>query len=639
MNTLLSMIEQFHFIRAEWLWGIPATLFLWLLLQRQADQQQWSNYIPKEMLAALKISSNTQSTRWKWCLLLVYMVAVIAAAGPTWYKQPAPTVQNQKGLVIALDLSPSMLAQDLSPDRLTRAKYKLIDILRLYADGQAALIAYAGDAHTVSPLSDDPKTIEALLPALHPNVMPSRGSNTESAIRLAQQLMKDAGLSSGDILLISDGVASDAIKTIRNSIDPNYRLSILAVGGRDAAPIPAPNGGFIRNTDGEIVLSTINASELRTMATSLGGRFSVLRADDSDIDTLLVDQFDAKDSEQSQLGSVVYDAWVDMGHWLIILALPLALLLFRKGVIYLLPLGASIALVVPQESYASEFTWRDLWQTRDQQAAEQYQAGEYDSAVKNFQREDWSAVANYKNGSYELAIKQLQGNGDVRSLYNKGNAYAFNGQLEEALEAYTQVLEQQADHQDAAHNKSVIEQLLQQQQNQKNQQQNQDSENSQDSQSENNQSQDQKQQASDSQSPKNQSEEQRSNEQQSTQQQEQPNQQTPDSIPELSQNQNESEQSEPENSSGDAEQTDAKEEQANQADEPEDNAEEESNPKTGAAQLEQTDEPLKDSSEQWLRTIQDDPSGLLRRKFDYQARQRAQQRDQRATERAAKERY
>ncbi len=636
MNALLSMIEQFHFIRTEWLWGVPATILLWLLLRRQADQQQWSNYIPKAMLAALQISSNTQTTQWKWCLLLVYITAVIAAAGPTWYKQPAPTVQNQKGLVIALDLSPSMLAQDLSPDRLTRAKYKLIDILRRYADGQAALLAYAGDAHTVSPLSDDPKTIEALLPALHPNVMPSRGSNTEAAITLAQQLMKDAGLSSGDILLISDGVASDAINTIRNSMDPSFRLSILAVGGRDAAPIPAPNGGFVRNADGEIVLSAVNASELRAMATSLGGRFSTLSADDSDIDTLLVDQFDAKDSEQSQLGSVVYDAWVDMGHWLIILALPLALLLFRKGVIYLLPLGASLALIAPQDSYASEFTWKDLWQTKNQQAAKQYQAGEYDNAAKTFQREDWSAVAHYKNGSYEQAIKQLENNGDVRSLYNKGNAYAFNGQLEEALEAYTEVLEQQADHQDAAHNKAVIEQLLQQQQNQQNQQQNQDSENSQDSQSENNPSQDQKQQASDSQSPNNQSEEQQSNEQQSEQQ----NQQAQNSNSEQSQSENQSAQPEPDIDSEDTEQTDAKEEQSNQADEPEDNAiEQESDPETGAAQLEQTDQPLKDSSEQWLRTIQDDPSGLLRRKFDYQARQRAQQRDQRATERSAKERY
>jgi len=141
------------------------------------------------------------------------------------------------------DLSPSMLAQDLSPDRLTRAKFKLIDMLRQQRDGQTALIAYAGEAHTVSPLSDDPKTIEALLPALHPNVMPVRGSNTEAAVELAQQLLSDAGLHSGDILLITDGIANDAITDIRNSINSNYRVSVLAVGGNDATPIPSPNGG------------------------------------------------------------------------------------------------------------------------------------------------------------------------------------------------------------------------------------------------------------------------------------------------------------------------------------------------------------------------------------------------------------
>lgn len=627
MSVFLSAIEQFHFIRPEWLWSLPIALLVWALLRNQHGDQQWSSHIPKAMLAALKISSAKQSGLWKWGLLLLWLGVIIAAAGPTWDKQAAPIVQNQQALVLVLDLSPSMLAQDLSPDRLTRAKYKLIDVLRRQADGQAALIAYAGDAHTVSPLTDDPRTIEALLPALHPNVMPSRGSNTEAAIELAQQLLADAGLPSGEILLISDGVADDAIESISDSINSNYRLSVLAVGGPDAAPVPAANGGFVRRANGEIVLSAVNSNELRSMASALGGRFSILTTDDSDIDTLLTndfetDNFDEPNPQEAQQSSVAYDAWVDMGHWLVLLMLPFALVLFRKGVIYLLPFTFSLFFLAPNESYAADFSWKDLWQTRDQQAIKQFESGDFDAAAESFERKDWSALANYKQADYAATINKLSGLEDLTSVYNKANALAFNGQLEEAVEAYEQVLEQQPDHQDAAHNKSVIEQLMQQQ----NQQQDQESQDSSEDGSEDQQSQEQ-QQSEDSESQDSESQDSQDQSQQDQQSEsEQSNAEKTES--EDSDNESEADESEPEK----AETDEANAEEANDEDP-------ESEPKNEAVQVGSTDEPLEDASEQWLRTIKDDPSGLLRRKFNYQAQQRAQQGGQRAKDNAAKERY
>jgi len=638
MSDLISTLEQFHFIRPEWLWGLPLTVLLWLLLARQNGDQQWSNYIPKEMLAALRVSSTKQSTWWRWCVLSLCLGMVLAAAGPSWNKQTVPTVQNQNALVLVLDLSPSMLAQDLTPNRLTRAKYKLIDLLRQSADGQAALIAYAGDAHTVSPLSDDPRTIEALLPALHPDVMPSQGSNTEAAIALAQQLLADAGLPSGDILLISDGVESDAIKQISNSINSNYRLSVLAVGGTQAVPIPMTKAGFIRKANGEIVLSAVNASELLAMASSLGGRFSMLSADDSDIETLLNSSFELNEVGQSKQSNVDYDAWLDMGHWLVLLVLPLALVLFRKGVIYLIPISIALLMFAPNEAYAADFSWKQLswnhlWQTPDQRAQQQYRAGDYEAAAKNFRRKDWSAIASYKNGAYQDAVSQLSGLDDADSLYNKGNALAFNGQLKEALLAYDEALEKQAGHEDAIHNKSVIEQLLQQQE--QNQQQNQDSQESSDQQSEEQQDQNQQNQQQESNS-----QDQSRQESQNSQEQDSSSDQPQD---QQSQEENESEQSEAEQSAENQE-PDQTQEQPN-ADTQEQNAVENTEPEQEKesqvvdAQIDESKDSLKDASEQWLRTIQDDPSGLLRRKFDYQARQRAQQRRQKTQDKAAQERY
>jgi len=623
VDAFISSIEQFHFIRPEWLFALPVALIFWLLLKRKQGAHQWSSYIPKEMLMALQTSSAEQSTWWKWCLLLICIGTVCAAAGPSWDKQSVPTGQNQKALVLVLDLSPSMLAQDLSPDRLTRAKFKLIDMLRQQGDGQTALIAYAGEAHTVSPLSDDPKTIEALLPALHPNVMPVRGSNTEAAVELAQQLLSDAGLRSGDILLITDGIASDAITDIRNSINSNYRVSVLAVGGNDATPIPSPNGGFIRKASGEIVLSAVNPDELRSLARSLGGRFAILTGDDSDIDTLLKSSviengFESNTSEDSEQSSVVYDAWVDMGHWLVLFMLPFLLTLFRKGAIYIMPVFICIFLFASNDAYAAGFSWKDLWQT-----IKQYQDGNYEVAADTFTSKDWSALANYKNGEYEQAISQLSDSDDANSLYNKGNALAFSGQLEEAIDAYDEALEQQPNHQDALHNKSVLEQLLNQQE--QNQQQKQNSENSEKS-----------EESSESSSPEQQNQDQ--NQQQNSQPQQADSQNQQSDQPPSEQEQAEAEaEAEKNDEQQEQPETSAEEQQAEAAEAEDRDTQEES--KQSVLQADNTSEPLKDSSEQWLRTIQDDPSGLLRRKFDYQARQRAQQGKRQPKSGVAQDRY
>jgi Ca-activated chloride channel family protein len=641
----LEMFQQFHFIRPEWLWGVPLAVLLWLALRNQRGGQQWSSHIPKEMLAALQIGTVKQSNLWKWALLAMWLGTIVAAAGPTWDKQASPTLQNQQALVLILDLSPSMLAQDLSPDRLSRAKYKLIDVLRQQADGQVALIAYAGDAHTVSPLTDDPNTIQALLPALHPTIMPSRGSNTEAAIELAQQLMLDAGLNSGDILLISDGVAEDAIETITNDIDSNYRLSVLAVGGSSAAPVPAANGGFLRRANGEIILSAVNGGALRSMATGLGGRYSMITADDTDIQTLLVDQYEAADNaDQAQQTSVVYDAWVDMGHWLVLLILPLALILFRKGAIYLVPLCLPLLLLSPSDAYAQSSTptenvWNDLWQTRDQQASKQFAAGEFDLAGKTFDRKDWSALSSYNNGDYQQAIDSLEGLNDLTSLYNKANALALNDQLQEAIDTYQQVLDQQPEHADAKSNKSVVEELLQQQ-DKSEEDGSGESEPNEDESGEGDSSEDKSKQGESNQGESDQGEADKGESNEDESNQDESDQDTQDGEPQDRPSDVDPEDSDENSSKSSPE--DKQDDETNAEGLSQDEPQSEANQglaKQGAAQIEETDEPLQDSSEQWLRTIADDPSGLLRRKFDYQARQRVQQTQRQKSDKAPQQRY
>ena len=617
--------SQFHFIRPLWLLGIPIVFILWLLLTRSLKTTYWEAHLNKQILDALRVSTSTQSKFGHWLLLAAWIIACFAVAGPAWQKQAVPSFQNNSAMVIVLDLSVSMLAEDLAPNRLAQAKYKLIDILRLRKDGQTALIAYSGDAHTVTPLTDDPVAIEALLPALHPNIMPVKGSNTEAAIELASQLLSGSGNIGGDILLITDGVSEAAEQTVISLVNGAYSLSILGVGNSDATPIPLQGGGFLRSEAGEIILSSLDNQQLANLAAKSNGSYRQITISDNDIRALISNDFEAL--QQTNLAnngsSTLYDNWVDMGHWLAILLLPFAALYFRKGIVYLLPLG----LMLPPD--ANAFEWQDLWQTKDQQAQKLLDQNPQ-AAAEKFERKDWSGVANYQAKNYPSAAEQFSSGETANDHYNRGNALALNGTLDEALQAYEQALELEPDFADALYNKDIVEKLIEQQE--QNQQQSENSE----QQSDENSQQDSSQENQDSESENQQSDGSQqeqadgsqdqqadgSQQEQADGSQEEQAEGSQEEQADGSQDQQESDQQA--QSEGDEQEESAEQTQASQAEEANDDSEQES--ETSTAMLsEATPDQLQDSSEQWLRGIQDDPSGFLRRKFEYQTWLRSRQ--------------
>lgn len=630
MDALLNIesFSQFHFIR-PWLLGlVPVSFIVWLILKKMSTHSRWQDHLPKVVVEALQVSKSSAATFSQWAWLMAWMLISVAAAGPSWLKQSVPVVQNQNATVIVLDLSQSMLAKDLTPDRLTLAKYKLIDVLRYGAsqalkseqgaDGQFALVAYSGDAYTVSPLTDDPKTIEALLPALHPNVMPSIGSNVEAAISLANSLLSDAGINSGQILLLTDGIAESALNNIEKTLSDQHTLSILGVGSSEAAPVPMSNGGFMRKSNGEILLASLNAQDLQRLAVSLGGRFAQISSNESDISFLMNSRFQAnKGSERSQQleDEQSFDAWIDMGHWLLILVVPIFLILFRKGLVYSMPVIAVSFFMSPTDSYAVS-VWDKLWKTPDQIGSELVQQEDFEAAAESFENTDWSAVARYKNADYEKTIELLEDKNDANSLYNKANALALIGEFDQAIDLYKKTIELESDNADAKHNLALLEQLKKQQEEQQKQdQQGGDESKEQDSEQQDSEQQDSESQQSDS-SEQSSSEDSQTGEQES---QEQSDDATSDDAATDEETQAQSEAEDPaEQDEGEQEESSAEQQEVQEGSEDQSNAEEQS-------ALVESPDPLKDSSEQWLRSIKEDPSGFLRRKFQDQAQQRRQQ--------------
>lgn len=650
MNSFELILQQFHFLRPLWLLALlPVFLLLILLWSQKHRARQWQHMVAPELLKYLLDGQTTRINPLQLiALLLAWIITCIALAGPTWEKRPVAVEKNQQALVIMLDLSPSMMSEDLKPSRLVRARLKMIDLLRTRKDGQTALLVYAGDVHVVTPLTDDVETIVNIIPALHPNVMPAEGSNTEAAVERGLALLKDAGIAQGDLLLITDGIIEDARYSIVDTMDKNaaYRLSIMGVGGAEPTPIPSSKGGFVRDGKRNIVTTYLNAGELQSLANQTRGRYRTLSNSSSDIDYLM--DLPAPEKQETQTVDREFDSWYDRGHWLVLLLLPVLLYCFRRGVLLSMLLIPLLGLF-PDKTYA--FGWDDLWKNKNQQAYEQLQQQNAEEAAKNFSDPQWKASAQYRAGDYENAAQNFARFDTADAHYNRGNALAKAGKLPESVKAYDEALKKQPDMEDARKNRAVVEELIKQQQEQQeqNQEQNSDQQNKdqQDQQDEskqeqssgdkNDQQNEQKndQQNNSSDADQNQSQDQSEQQQQEQQKQDMKNQAQKD------QQQNEQNQENNEQQS-DAEQNKSDEDDEAQRAE-EEQAQRDQEQQEQQAQAEQTegeqgeeqqavipkDDGLTDEErqamEQWLRRVPDDPGGLLRNKFNYEHYKRNQE--------------
>ncbi|MFK8049987.1 MAG: VWA domain-containing protein [Halioglobus sp.] len=326
-------ISQLHLMRPEWLWALVPVVLLSVLLWRVRSRSGgWSDVIAPELLPFLiGKHAGKKAPNFLPYIIAAWIIAVLGASGPSWKKIPQPIHQKQDAMVLVLDLSYSMKAGDLAPSRLDRARQKLLDLLQLRREGQTGLVAYAGDAHIVTPLTDDHPTIANLLPALSPDMMPVPGSDAAAAIKLAIELMHSAGVAQGKIVLVTDGVDSEGRTDIAKLISATgMSLSVLGVGTPNGAPIPLPRGGFLKDDQGTIAIPKLDIAALQSMASDSGGRYLNIQINDSDLEQLLTDIL-VPGTEETQALDRTADAWEDKGYLLTLLLIPLVLPLFRRG--------------------------------------------------------------------------------------------------------------------------------------------------------------------------------------------------------------------------------------------------------------------------------------------------------------------
>jgi len=350
---MLSLLQAFHFLRPEWLLAIipVVALLVWLRVEKTA-QGDWQSLIPAHLLKHLLHEQQSGSSTMALSLLAtIWMLSVFALAGPTWEKIDQPVYQKVEANVYVLDLSYSMYSADLKPNRISRARLKLIDLLNNKREGLNALVVYSADAHVVTPLTNDVNTIISLIPALEPKIMPSAGSNAKTAIRKALELLSNTQLENGKIILLSDEVLLNDRQNINAMMEKSpYQLSILGIGTLAGAPIKLPDGQFLKDDAGAIVIPKLNQNELQNLAEDNGGVYVKIRQDDKDI-LYIHSNNQLDDTKNSKETTQNIDLWFEAGQYIMLPILLLSALAFRRGWLLGLVLCFSLGSY-PDVSYA-----------------------------------------------------------------------------------------------------------------------------------------------------------------------------------------------------------------------------------------------------------------------------------------------
>ena len=452
-------ILSLHFIRPWWLLCLPLAVIIptaWRFYRRPSGD--WSKVCDAHLLKWLSVGNQASKPGLKGSVLaaLVLAFTALALAGPSWQKLPDTSYSARDSRVLVLDLSMSMLAEDLRPNRLTQARFRLMDMLEATQEGQMGLVAYAGDAYVVSPLTSDMNTIANMLPALQPEIIPVAGSRADRALELAADLLERASVSQGEILLISDGADASDARTAARLAQKGITTSVLAVGTREGSPIPS-GAGFVSDAQGNVVITRLEQESLKAVASAGNGKLSHLEA----ISNQASPWIGSEGGEFMLRDDALGERWKDIGPWLVLILLPFVAAGFRRGLLFAWPVLFLPGLLVSQTARAD--IWDDLWQRRDQQAQTALKANKADVAAGLAIDPSISGEAFYRAEDYPGAIQSWSRSAGEDSWYNQGNALALAGDLDGAITAYDRALSSNPEMEDALFNRALVEQLKQQQ--------------------------------------------------------------------------------------------------------------------------------------------------------------------------------
>lgn len=457
----LANLEHFHFLRPAWALAIIPWLVITIVQnRRQTRRDMFGGIIAPHLLEHLRLQrfesrwlNPTNFTRVISVLLLLVMM------GPSWRQQPSPLSQDEAALVILLDVSASMEQADVQPSRLQRAKQKIADLLALRPDKKAALIVYAGSAHTVLALTADQEILKQYLAAITPAIMPRAGKFPEYSLPLVAAVLRET-TAPATVVMFTDGLGADSADDFEAYFESaTDQLLIVGVGSEGKQEGIAP----------------LERRALENLASATGGSYRGISVDDSDVRQL---------NRQIESHYVVIEnsalPWLDSGYVLIFPAMALFLMWFRRGwtltwAWLLLPLllagnptelqaqtdsADDTPIQAAQDSWSPLQWFADLWLTADQQGRLLMQGGDYRAAASHFDSTMWKGLAYYYAEDFMLAAEYFSRSDSDDALFNEANARAHARDYVRAVNRYNRLLARNPGYPGAQQNKDQVQAII-----------------------------------------------------------------------------------------------------------------------------------------------------------------------------------
>jgi len=323
-----------HLWTLHFLWLLPL-LVVALIIGNRQKRKALERFADKDLLIRLAGREGKGKNFIKGLLLFIsFGLILFALAGPRWGSHFQEVSQKGVDIMIIVDVSPSMLVEDVDPNRLERARREILDLLQVLQGDRVGLVAFSGAAFTQCPLTLDYAAVQMFLDALEPDLIPLPGTDIGSAI--------ETGISSFDfksetekvILLITDGEDNEnrGLEAAGKAAEKGIKVFIFGMGEVSGGPIPADDGkgGFKKDKEGKLVLSKLNEENLKKIASLTGGDYVRSVAGDLDLDILYFDgiKFGTEDRTLKSGKIKVYE------ERFAFFVLAAVLLLLLEGIIY-----------------------------------------------------------------------------------------------------------------------------------------------------------------------------------------------------------------------------------------------------------------------------------------------------------------
>ncbi len=433
MSALLDSLEYFHFLRPAWLALLLPLAWTWWRMHRlsRAAESAPAGIAP-HLVKALTAGRGGLS-RWRALdgLALIGLLMITATAGPTWSKVPNPLVAQTSPLAMVLAVTESMDNTDVAPSRLERARQKLLDLSQLRSGARTSLIAYAGTAHRVVPLTEDPQVLKPFIEGLSTDIMPEPGANATAALALANESLAGEAVAGAIVFVLDRLERADIPAFEEHARQEGPRMIFLTLGS--------------------------TPEDLQVLDNIADARVIKLTPDDADVRQ--VERYAAQAYRKALAGDDSLQ-WRDRGGLLAWPAALLTLLYFRRGWVMHWPATAGLVLLLSAPDTVKAEGLLDWVLTPDQQARLIYEDRNFSEAADRFQDPLWKGYALYQAGRYPEAVAALDRLATSEAAFIQGMAQTRALNYRAGIEAFKLALERDPDNRAAARNLSIARALL-----------------------------------------------------------------------------------------------------------------------------------------------------------------------------------